>query len=338
MRRVALTAAMMVLALAGCGGSDGGGLAPAPGPAPAAPVTPPDPTPPTTPPVDPVPPPSSPAPGDTLPPSIARFADLYVVRIGSTGVTLPSACGGIVQASPTPAITPASPFGQGLSFRFIVTPNVWSIGGDLSVGYDGRDAVPLEPGVEVAYARAQGPAIARFSIVRPAISGAGLDYVRLAQVSGAVQGTPRLYRCVLGVATPADQLTSAATGSYPRTVVTGTAQAAGSGGVQYELGASEATIAADMSVRSLTLTLRLQASQPGGAVIALGNATVTVRIDPATGGFTAPLASSDRTIDGTISGRFFGPAGAEVAIAYSATITRPGIPILAIAGAAFGAR
>jgi hypothetical protein len=266
------------------------------------------------------------------------FSDVYITRQGA-GITLPSGCSGFVLQAEPPVVLPATTFGQGLSFRFILTPQVWAISGDIGIGFDGRDGDPSATGVEVAHIKTTGAGTTRFSIVRPVVGATGLEYARLASVSGPVQGVNRLYQCVLGIPTLAEDLAVSASGAFPRNVVMATAYVReGSTARTYSLGHSVVSISADMLARRVAISLRLIGTPTaGGADAELGTFAASAPIDPASGNFTASLTSGDRPITGTISGRFFGPQAIEIGAAFSASDTASA-PGFSFAGAVYGIR
>lgn len=258
------------------------------------------------------------------------FADIYIYRFGA-GITLPSACGGLALSATPPTLLPVTAFGQGLSFRFVVTPQVWAVGGDLAVGFDGRDAQSLSGNVEVALAKTMGSDTFRFAITRPVSGDKGFDYVRLVEAAGPVAGVGRQYRCIAGVPTLPADLASASAVDFRRTALLGTAQAADRA---LSLAASEVAIAADLPGRRITVTLRLN-----GADGDLGTLSASGTIDPGTGNFVAPFTAAGRSVTGAISGRFFGPQAVEVGVAFGATVAASGAsPAYAVSGAVFGVR
>ncbi len=264
-----------------------------------------------------------------MPASYMTFSDVYVFRLGgSYGILLPSASSGFIFQGQPPAVLPATAFGQGLAFRFILTPQVWAITGDVSTGFDNRSGDPFstgpEPGLEVGYSRSAGPNIVRFTITRPAVAGTGLDYTRLATVSAPVQGANRQYQCVLGIPTLAQDLTASVSGRFQRNVVTATAYVRdGSTARAYSLGRSAVAISADMAARQVTISLRLVGTPTGtaGPDVDLGAFAATAPIDQTTGNFVASLTSSDRSVTGSISGQFFGPQAVEIGAAFGASVS-----------------
>ncbi|WBH16376.1 hypothetical protein [Sphingomonas radiodurans] len=257
-----------------------------------------------------------------------------------TGITLPSACSGFALQGQPPAVLPATPFGQGLSFRFVLTPQVWAIGGALAVGFDGRDAQPLADPVEVALAKTLGTDAYSFSITRPTFGDKGLEYVRLGRVSGPVQGVTRQYQCALGIPTLVDDLATATAVDFRRSVLLATAQVREGAGVRaYSLGRSEITIAGDPPARRVTLSIRLIGTPSTGADVYLGTIAASAPIDPATGNFVAALTSPDRTVTGSISGRFFGPQAVEIGVAFGASVAETATaPAYSVAGGVFAVR
>ncbi len=308
-RIIALSGALL---LAGCsGGSTTQAPSPAPTPTPSptpAPSPAPSPTPTPTPTASP-----SPTPAATY----TRFDDLFADR------SFQSACSGFILPGQPPAVLPVTNFGQGLFFNFISTPQVFAIGGDgVSISFNGQDIDASAPVGVLAYVRTIGGDTDRFSISRPAPGGIGLDYARFASVATPRAGTTRLYQCVIGVPTLTTDLPTTASGVYPRSVIGATAYVRDTASARpYSTGRSTITVAADFVARRVTVTGALVGTPLGvaGPDIPLGSFTATGDINPITGNFTAPLTSSDRTVTGSISGRFFGPQGSEVGIAFSAT-------------------
>jgi hypothetical protein len=335
MRKTGMITALALLA-SGCGGGDDTSVATptATTPATAAP------TPPTTPVTSTPIAPEAAAPATPVAPSYMTFADIYITRLGA-GITLPSACSGFIQQGQPPAVLPVSAYGRGLSFRFVLTPQVWAIGGDYSIGFDGRDGDPSIAGAEVQLAKVVAGETVRFSINRPSAGGTGLDYARQASLSAPVQGAPRLYQCALGVTTLPADLPTAPAGAFRKAGLSATAYVREGGAARaYSLGRSVATVSADMTARRITIALRLIATPMGaGPDVELGSLTASGAIDPATGNFTAPLASADRIVAGSISGRFFGPQAVEIGAAIGATVAdAPGAPGFAIAGGLYAIR
>jgi hypothetical protein len=270
------------------------------------------------------------------------FADIYILRLGA-GITLPSACTGFALQGQPPAILPATPYGQGLPFRFVLTPQVWSVGGEVGVGFDGRDGDTTVTDAEVARFKVLGNDTVRFAIRQPSAGGTGLTYARLASVSAPVQGVNRQYECVLGISTLPADLPASPSGDYGRTVLAATAYVReGSAARTYSLGRSVVAIAADQAGKRVTISVKLIGTPTGasGPDLDLGTYAASAPIDPATGNFVANLTSSDRMVTaGTLSGRFFGPQAAEVGAALSASVAAsPSAPNFTFAGAAYGIR
>jgi hypothetical protein len=317
--------------VAGCSGDEGGSPAPVATPSPSPSPTPsPSPSPSPTPTPEPT----------TSPAAYLKFADVYVFRQGA-GITLQSACSSFAFQSQPPAVLPASAFGQGLSFRFVLTPGVWAVGGEVSVGFDGRNADPASQGTEAAYSKLVGADTLRFAITQPVAGGAGFDYVRLATVSAPVQGLDRLYQCATGIPTLPADLAAAPSGVFGRTAVVATAYVRdGAAARAYALGGSVVSLAADVPARRVTVSLRLVGKPSGGgADIDLGTFTATAPIDPGTGNYVANLSSADRTVTGTISGRLFGPQAIELGAAFGGSVAATTTtPAYTFAGAVYGAR
>ncbi|SOB86601.1 hypothetical protein SAMN06297144_1708 [Sphingomonas guangdongensis] len=317
-----------LLAIGGCSGGGGtaapsGGSVSTPAPAPA-----PTPAPTPTPTPTPAPPASAPA----------RFADIYSFRYGA-GVTLPSACAGITSA-PTPAALPVSAWGQGLVFRFVLTPQVWSIAGEVAVGFDGRDADGSVQGAEVALAKTIGADRYALRITQPFAAEPALLSARSARVDARVGGMERRHDCVLGLPTAAGEL-AAADGSYPRTVLRGVAYVRDATGTRsYLLDMSAVTLVLDRAGRRVTATLRLVGTpEGGGAPLELGTASVAGVLDPATGSIAGPLAIAGRTVGATLRGQVFGQNGAEVGAALGGTVDAAGnAPAVIFSATLFAAR
>jgi len=337
-----LGALASMLSIAGCGGDSSGsaptggsGTVVVPSPAPSPTPTPtPAPTPTPSPAPTPTPTPTSP------PPAIGylTFTEIYTYRIGA-GISLPSACSGFAQGEP-PTVLPTTGFGRGLSFRFIQTPQVWAIGGEVTLGFDGRDGEPLIPGVEVALARTIDGRRVRLTIAQPDPIGSGLAYARLASVEAPLQGIDRLYRCVTGTATLPSDLPAARSGDYRRAVLSATAYVRdGAGTREYSLERSEVSITVDWPARQVAISARMIGTpSTGGPDIELGTYGGAAPIDAATGNFSASLAAPGRTVTGTVSGRFFGPDAVEVGAALGAIVGDAAAPDVSIAGAVFGIR
>ncbi|MDO7841307.1 hypothetical protein [Sphingomonas immobilis] len=269
-----------------------------------------------------------------------RFTDVYILRLGA-GITLPSACGGFALTTQPPAVLPVTAFEQGPTFRFVLTPQVWAIGGEIGIGFDGRDGDPSVTGVEVALAKTTGAGAYRFTITQPNAAGTGLDYARLASVAAPVGGVNRQYACLLGIPTTAADLAAAQAGAFPRTVLMATAYLRdGATSRTYTLEHSIVSATLDQTTRRVAITIRLVGTPSGGGTDTdLGRLAATAPLDPATGNFTAALASSDRVVTGTISGRFFGPGAVEIgAVLDGAVADAPGVAGYSFAGVAFGIR
>jgi hypothetical protein len=348
MRLTLLPLLLMPIAAVGCsdGGTGGEGtlvLAPAPTSTPTPPSTPSPtstPAPTSTPTPDPTTPPT-PAPSPT-PTGYLTFSEIYIYRFGSSGITLPGGCSSLALQDQPPELIGTTAFGQGLSFRFVVTPQVWAIGGDVGIGFDGRDADATATGTEVAFAKMIGPDTARFSITRPAVGPFGFDYSRLATVSATVAGTRRLYQCLLGIPTLLADLTAAPLGTFGRTAMLGSAFVRDGGTtVSYSLAQSTVSISADLQARTVALSIRLVGtpSATQGPDVDLGTIAATAPIDPATGNFSANLALPGRTIRGTASGRLMGPEAIEVGVTVGASVAATAnAPAMSFAGVAFGRR
>lgn len=328
--------ALPLAACSGGGGGSGGGTGavatPTPSPAPTA-----------TPPPPPTPAPSaSPTPDATptalptaTPAGYITFSDVYVLRLGAAAV-LPSACSARTFAVTSPAAVAATPFGDGLTFRFVITPNVWSV---TNVGgFDGRDGDPfaarfpdpLPAQVEVGFSRQAGPEPVRFSITRPAAGDFRFDYVRLGLAWVPIAGVRTQYHCALGIATTPADVAGVTSASYRRTNVIAAADVRdGAGFRAVTPDRSSVAIAADMTARRVTVTLELAGSA------AIGTLTGTVPIDAA-GRFAGSLAGAGGAT-GTIGGALFGPGGVEIAAAFSASSPDAANGYVA-AGAVFGAR
>lgn len=238
-------------------------------------------------------------------------------------------------------------FGNGPTFRFIVTPNVWTVAG--VGGFDGRDGDPfaatfpdpLPANVEVGYSRALGPDPVRFSITRPTVGGVDLQYARLGLTWTPAGGVRTQAHCVIGSPTAPADLFSARSGEFGRTVMIATAYVRDGAAVRaYALGRSAAALAVDSAARRVTFSVRLTGTPIGFAAADrdLGTLTATASIDPDSGTVLAALAA-DRAVTGTVSGRLFGPAAVEVALALNASLPATGAaPEMTLAGAVFGSR
>lgn len=312
-------------------------VTPTPTPAPAPTPTPtpaPTPTPTPTPTPAPTPTPTPPPSGSA---SYMRFAEIYITRLGA-GITLPSACSGLEQRGTPPAVLAASNFGQGFSYRFVLTPQVWGVTGDgLSLTFDGRTVDFSNTTAEVAHATVLAGDPIRFSVTLPVAGGAGLDYARLAQVTAPLAGAERRYQCVIGISTLAADLAAAPTGGYGRAAVLGEARI---GGAEHRLTGSSVSFSANFTQRTISVTLQLIATPvAGGAAVDLGTYSASGAIDPANGNFNVALTGGTLPVTGAISGRFFGPAAIEVAAAFGGRVGPSGSnPGFAFAGGAFGAR
>lgn len=332
--------AASVLLVAGCSPQSGGPppttVVPAPSPSPTAtpaPTPTPSPTPSPTPTPTPVP---TPAPAPAA--SYFPFTDIYSTRLGA-GITLPSACGSLAFTSQPPAVLPTTPFGQGLAYRFVLTPQVWAVTGDgLSLSFDGRTVNFIDPAAEVSHATTIGADPVRFAIFRVT----GLDYARLATVSAPVAGVIRDYQCVIGITTLTSDLAASPSGSFTRSGVTGTAYVREGGTARaYSIRASIATLSADLVTRRVSVSLRLTGTplSGSGAAIDLGIFSATAPISATNDSFTGPLTSATRTVTGTITGRFFGPQAIEIAAAFGATVPdEAGQHGFVVIGTAQGAR
>lgn len=312
---------------------------PAPTPSPTPTPTPtPSPTPTPTPSPTPTPTPTpTPAPA-----SYIRFTDIYFYRFGA-GITVQSACSSLALQPAPPVVRATTGFGQGLAFRFVITPQVWAVSGDgFSQSFDGRTLDGTDTSAEVAHLTMVDGLPVRFSITQPVSSGTGLDYARLAQVSVPVTGLVRDYQCVTGIPTLAADLATSTSGSFPRTLLVGTAHVRSGGTARaYALRSTTATLSTDVATQRVAIAFALTGTPVDGVgpAIALGNFTASAPIDASSTNFTAALASSDRTITGTVSGRFFGPQAAEIGATFSATVAdAPGAPGYAVTGTIFGIR
>lgn len=313
-------------------------VTPTPTPPPSPTPTPtPSPTPTPTPTPAPTPTPTpTPTPSPTGSASYIRFAEIYVTRLGA-GITLPSACSGLELRGTPPAVLPASNFGQGLAYRFVLTPQVWSVTGDgLSLAFDSRTVDATDTSAEVSHATTLAGDRIRFSVTLPVAGGAGLDYARLAQVIAPLAGVERRYQCVIGISTLASDLPTTAF-AYGRTALLGAAQI---GGADYTLERSSVSFSADFAQRRITISLQLTATpRGGGAPIDLGSYSASGAIDPANGNFNVALSGGALPVTGAISGRFFGPQAIELAAAFGGRAAPSGTnPGFAFAGGAVGAR
>lgn len=332
--RIAALASVFLIGACSEGGGSGSIVAPAPTPTPA-PAPAPSPTPTPTPTPSPTP---SPTPAPSPPPvagaSYVRYADVFTSR------TSQSACSGLILQGQPPAIMPATAYGAGLTFRFVATPQVYSISGSggLSIGYAGRDVDPAAPGTELAYLRTIDAGVERFSISRPAPDSVGLDYVRLAAVSTPALGAPRLYQCVIGVPTLTGDVPAAGIVGYPRSQVGAIVYVRDQ---PYAISPGSAAVTVDFAARTATVDFSLVGTPmgAGGPDIAIGSFIASGAIDPATGSFTGTVASGDRSVSGTATGRLFGPQGSELGIVFSATGPETGAQAaFAMAGTIFAAR
>ena len=346
------TLACMML-LAGCGGDGGSARGGTPAPASAVPTPAPTPSPTPTPAPAPTPTPTpalSPSPTPTATPATYnRFADIYIYRFGA-GITVQSACTGLAFSAQPPAVLPVTGFGQGYTFRHIITPQVWALGGDISIGFDGRDGdtTPsplgdsLDGTLEIGLSKQVGPDRVRFWIARPIASGSDLEYVRLATVAGPVAGVPRLYQCVTGMPTLAADLATAASASYPRAVLKAIAFVReGAGSRAYALDRSTLSIVADLPAGQVRITMQLVGTplEGGGPTLDLGTMGAIAAIDAASGDVAAELAGADGTVAGALRGRFFGPQALEIAMALGGTVAADaGRPTYSFAGGVFAIR
>ncbi|MBX9816083.1 MAG: hypothetical protein A4S12_07155 [Proteobacteria bacterium SG_bin5] len=266
------------------------------------------------------------------------FSDIYILRLGA-GVAFPSACAGFEQRGTPPASLPVTSVGQGLGFRYVITPQVWAVTGDgQSLSFDGRTVDLSDPSVEVGHRLVVNGDTIRFTVTRPTPGGTGADYARLASVTAFAAGVERRYSCVIGISTLAADLPTSGTGSYARLALLGTAQRV-EGGVNraYTLERSVITVAADWAARRVTITLRLIGTpSDGGPIVTLGDFTASGAIDPANGNFNVPLGGAQ---SGAVSGRFYGPAAIEIGAAFGGAVAANGAaPAFSFAGGLFGAR
>lgn len=270
-----------------------------------------------------------------------RFTEIYTTRLGA-GITLPSACASLAFTSQPPTLRAVTNYGQGLAFRFVLTPQVWGVTGDgISLSFDGRTADFSNVTAEVAHATTIGTDPVRFTITQPVAGGIGLDYARLASVSVPAGGAIRDYQCAIGITTQAADLAASPSGSFPRTVVSGTAYVReGATSRAYALRTSTATVSVDTAGRRVTITFQLTGTpvSGGGATIDLGSFSASAPIDAATDNFVATL-NSTRTATGSISGRFFGPQALEVGASFGATVADAGAtPGYTVIGTIHGVR
>jgi hypothetical protein len=342
-RRAALIAPLLLITACGGDGGDSSGSAGAPPTAAPAPT--PSPTPAPAPTQTPTP---SPSPSPTPSPSpivYVRFTDYYIFRFGRD-LSLPSACGALALRSQPPAVRPATAFGRGLTFRYVVTPQVWAVSGEVGMGFDGRDTDPLSAELavrpeEIGLSRRIGPDVQRFSIAQPGAGGAGLEYARLASVWAPFEGAPHLYQCVIGVPTQAGDLPRAGAVAYRRGVMLGTAyRREGSAARAYLLDRSTVSVSVDTAADRVTISVRLIGTPAGGGPdVDLGAFAATGTIDAATGTFIADISGGDRGIAGALGGRFFGPEGVEIGAAISGSAPDPaGGASMTFAGGVFGVR
>jgi len=277
------------------------------------------------------------------------FSDIYTSRPGAAAI-LPSGCSGFAFTGQPPAVLPTTAFGAGLAYRFVLTPQVWTISGDVSASFDARDTDPfagmfIDPApnnLEVNYSKIFGIDPVRLTVSRPTIGLTGFEYARLSSVWAPVLSERRQYHCVIGITTFATDVLVSASGTFSRTLVFATAFVRdGSSSRTFSLARSTVSIASDVPGRRVTISLRLVGTPvgAGGADVDLGTFAATAPIDPATGNFVAPLTSAVRTVTGTISGRFFGPQAVEVGVALGGSVADiPTAPGFTFAGAAFGVR
>lgn len=310
------------LALSSCSdGGGGSGAAPPTATPPPAPTPSPTPSPSSTPSPAPTSSPSSPPPT-----GYDGFTAIYAVRYGS-GVTFPASCSSFRFDTDPPAVTPVQPFGSALNFRWILTPQVWGISGEISgLGFDGRTVDPSDTTSEVAHVTTVDGATVRFKVIRPAPGGAALDYARLATLATPVNNVSREYTCVLGVETRAADVSAVAPGAFPRRLLSGTAYVREGGSTRtYALEASAISLAVTAD-RQVTITFDLTGTAPGGASnVSFGTFSATAPIDAARGTFAAPLTSATRSVTGSISGRLFGPPDKpELGLVIGATVTGSG--------------
>jgi hypothetical protein len=317
------TVALACVMLAACSG--GSGASPQPGPAPT-PTPSPSPTP-------------SPTPTPTPSPSYTKFADLFADR------SFQSACGGFILQGQPPAVLPPTPFGQGLTFSYLSTPQIQNIGGDgLSLSFGPSNVDASAPVGVTAYVKGTGADTERFSISRPAPNGVGLDYARLASVSVNRNGAQRLYQCVIGVPTLTTDLPDVTVGGgvYPRAVLGGSGYLRDTATArQYSLARSTVTFAADFSVRRATLTLVLIGTplDAPGPDVPFGTFTGSGEINRLTGNFTGTLNGQNRAGTGSFSGRFFGPQVQEFGLSLGITGPETGSQLAySVAATAFGSR
>lgn len=345
-RKGTLAAALL---FGGCSeGGSGSLMTPSPTPTPAPTATP-TPTPTQTPTPTPTPAPTpaptpSPTPTPTPTPSptaYTSFAELYTNRTGRD-LVIGSACSAVQLRGQPPEALPVSAYGRGLTIRYVLTPQVWAVGGDgVSISFDGRTADAAVGTEEIAYREVLATYVNRFAIARPVAAGSGLVYARYATVVTQVGGLDRNYGCLTGIPTLATDLPTLASG-YPRTVVTGTAYVQdGATTRRYALDRSTVALASDTAGGRVTVALTLIGTpvDAAGADLTLGVFTATAPLDPATGNFTAAIASADRSVTATLSGRYFGPQGIEVGAAMGGTVAASGGRLgYSFTGAVYGAR
>lgn len=255
-----------------------------------------------------------------------RFAEIYTTRLGA-GISLPSSCASVAFNSQPPVLRAVTNYGQGLAFRFVLTPQVWGVTGDgVSLSFDGRTVDFSNTTAEVAHSTTIGIDPVRFTIVQPVAGGIGLDYARFATLS-VPAGATRDYQCAIGITTQAADLATSPSGSYTRTTLSGTAYVRdGTGSRAYTIRAGSLTAAIDTPARRVTITFQLLGTPAsgGGATIDLGSFSAIASIDSTTDNFVAPLNSSTRSVTGTISGRLFGRQAIELGASFGGTVTDAG--------------
>lgn len=284
---------LLFAVVAGCGGSEGGGSAP------ATVVTGPTPTPVAT---TPAPSPAaSPTPSASTYPTVASLAAATQLMSADSGFTLYD----------PPNSLAINGFGEGTTFDYDPTArSIATVNGPMSETFVASEIVASSSTPSTRWVKASGN---YFELVTPIASGSPADYVRYADYTSKIGSLSTRILALTGIPTRTADLPTSGRAEYTRSNVAGEAliRQANRTPIYYGLSASTVTLVVDFSAKTITSTIRLVGTpRAGGPDVSLATITGTTGFDGRSN-VTATAPDYPSTDKALLAGVVFGPAAAE---------------------------
>jgi hypothetical protein len=299
MKSITIGMLLCSVALSACGSSGGGNNSPVVVPGPGSTPTP------------------SPSSSPTPTPSPSATYKTYAELTGDQ--RFKTACAAFIFNSTPPIVTPATAFGNGLMLDHAAAPDSYTITGDgVAQTYGPADRDPAAPSTVISYLKTVSGFTERFTIARPGVGGVGLDYLRVFTLRAQKGSGPTNYSCVFGVPTLVSDRPAAATVTFTRIGLGGSAYKAQAGVVgAYSLEGSSTTFAVNLTTGKVNTTIHLLGTLqtptgPSTTNVELGTYSGVGDIDLASGSFSGQFFNPDGSpLFAYFGGWFFGPQGRE---------------------------